>query len=345
MSEAKLEGYFFTALFIGVFVLVGSLFYPFVGALAVALVLAILVEPLYDFIVARTHKEMLSALFVVLLTTLAILLPAIGLFMLLLEELAAIAHSATYVNYGAMPRFLADLQQTLESAFPMLANIDYSSVLNDALRRTADAAAAAVTGTLSAVFKLFVALIALYYFVKDGHRFVASLITLSPLADDEDEQIVQRIKVVTHSLIRGTMVVALLQGGMVGIGFALFDVPNPILWGSVAAIGALVPTIGTGIVTIPAVLWLAFSGQWAAAIGLAAWGVFIVGYIDNLIGPKIIGTGSHIHPLFILLSVLGGLAAFGVAGFLLGPLIFGVLVSLLEIYKAKVRKLHTDATA
>jgi predicted PurR-regulated permease PerM len=345
MSEQKLEGYFFGVVFIAILTLVGYIFYPFLGALTLALVLSILSTPLYHAFQRHIQKPSLAAGLVVLIVMLAVILPAIGLLILLIDEAYSLANYATSLDYNFLPRFVENVDTRMHTLFPTINSlkdsIDLGSILQKSTQYIGSLATNAVTGTLGVVFKLFLVIIALFFFLRDGRAFVDTLIKLSPLADDEDVRIVERIRGVTRSLVRGTLVIALLQGMMTGIGFALFGVPNPVLWGSIAAIGALVPNIGTSIVAIPAITYLAFSGgSPAAVIGLTAWSLLIVGLVDNIIGPKLIGNGAQIHPLFILLSVLGGLATFGIAGFLLGPLVFGILVALAEIYKVKISRLH-----
>jgi len=340
MSEAKLDAYFFTALFISVLFVVGVLFYPFLGALALAVVLATLTHPFYRWIRNKVKNRTIAALLTVSVVTLAILLPAAGLFMLLLEEVQGIMERIASTDFSTMPSVLEALKLRIEDTYPLIAEVDFHAMVQMAAQHTGSYAASMVAGMAGLILKLFVVVIALYYFLKDGKHFVELIIKLSPLTDNEDTRIVEKLRVVTYSLIRGTLVIAFLQGIMVGIGFVLFGVANPVLWGTVAAVGALIPTVGTGLVTIPAVVYLFVQGEIAAAIGLAAWSALIVGLVDNIIGPKLIGHGAQIHPLFILLSVLGGLAVFGVAGFLLGPLIFGLLIALSEIYQVKIRQIH-----
>ena len=136
-----------------------------------------------------------------------------------------------------------------------------------------------------------------------------------------------------NSIIRGTLIIAVIQGVMTGIGFAIFGVPSPTLWGSIAAIGALVPGVGTAIVFTPAILFLFFAGNTVPAIGLLVWGIVAVGLIDNFLGPVLVGRGIRIHPLFILFAVIGGIGFFGPMGFLLGPLVVSLLYGLFEIYR------------
>ena len=125
---------------------------------------------------------------------------------------------------------------------------------------------------------------------------------------------------------------AATQGVVSGIGLSLFGVPNPVLWGVVAGFAALIPTLGTSLVLIPAALFLLTKGAFVAAIGLFIWALFAVGLIDNFLSPRLVGKGAQLHPLLVLLSVLGGISLFGPAGLILGPLCSSLLLALLSIY-------------
>ncbi len=343
MSEAKLEAYFFTTVFIGVLVLVGLLLYPFLGSLALAMVLATLGMPLYDHVRKVVKSDAMAALIVVLVITLAVLLPAVGLFFLLIDEVRGAVQYLSTTGLHNLPGFLAACQAQLNAFFPFLSVDDLTKAILSGIQGAGSNLLGLLANTAGAFFKLFLAVIALFYFLKDGHRFVKLFIKLSPLTDNEDELIVRKLKGVTRSLIRGQLVIACLQGLLTGTGLLMFGVPNPVLWGTVAAIASLIPTVGTGAVNIPSIIYLIVTGQYAAAIGLTAWAVLIVGTVDNIIGPKVVGSYAKIHPLFMLLSVLGGIAFFGLAGFLLGPLLFGLLVVLAEIYQVKIKQMHSGA--
>lgn len=343
MSDAKLEAYFFTVIFLGTLVLCGYLFYPFFGSLAFAIVLASLVAPFYVKVLARIKNENLSALLVTALVTLAIILPAIGIFFLLLDEVRGVTAELTSNSFSQIPNIISMLFSRVVDIFPFLSSIDFGEVVRNSFQNIGNNLGGIISGTTSLVFKFFISLIALFYFIKDGKKFLKELVKLSPLEDTEDAAIVHKLNTVSHSLIRGTLVVATIQGLLTGLGFLTFGIPNPVLWGAVAAICALVPTLGTSIISIPAIIYLFATGNIAAGIGLTAWATLAVGLVDNLLGPKLIGGRSKIHPLFVLLSVLGGLATFGIAGFLLGPLVLGFLVALSEIYKVKINEIHTHS--
>jgi len=186
--------------------------------------------------------------------------------------------------------------------------------------------------TAQLVLSLVVGLIAYFFFLKDGARFLKTIVHMSPLGDKHDIAILSKLSNTIHSVIRGSLTIALIQGILTCIGFVIFGVPNPVLWGSVAAIGALVPGVGTTIVLLPAIIYLFASGSTGAGIGLLLWGVVAVGLIDNLLMPRLVGSRAKIHSLFILISVLGGLAFFGPSGFLLGPLVVSLVYGLAETY-------------
>lgn len=340
MSEAKLEAYFFTAMFIGVFALVGVILYPFLGEIALAIVLATLVTPVYGALRAYLRHDGCAAFLVVSGVALAVLLPATGIFLLLVQEVQEITRYATTLDPGVLPEFFAYLNTKAHAILPSIPSFDFGALFRGVTGNISALITGAITSAAMVVFSFVITSIALFYFIKDGQLFVNVFFKLSPLTDEEDRQIIHKLHAVTRSLIQGTLVIACLQGILTGIGFLIFDIPNPVLWGSVAAICALIPNIGTSIVALPAIVYLLFSHDFVAATGLVAWSVLLVGLIDNILGPKLIGSRAQIHPLFVLLSVLGGMSVFGVAGFLLGPLVFGLATALFEIYKVKVRELR-----
>jgi predicted PurR-regulated permease PerM len=144
------------------------------------------------------------------------------------------------------------------------------------------------------------------------------------------------LKASIHGVIRGALVIAGIQGIISGIGFAIFGVPNAVLWGSLAAVCALVPTLGTTLVFVPIVGYLALTGHIPQAIGLAVWGIFAVGLIDNILGPRLMSQGSSIHPFFILIAVLGGVDLFGPVGLFAGPLVVALFFALFDTYKVHI---------
>ena len=175
-------------------------------------------------------------------------------------------------------------------------------------------------------------LIAFYFFLKDGKKLKNYIVALSPLDDSDDELIVSRLKLAVSAAMKGNLLIGLIQGTLTGIGFAIFGVPNAVLWGSVAVIAAFLPGIGTSLVLAPAIIFLFVTGNTFGGVGLLIWGIIAVGLIDNLLGPRLVGRGMQLHPLAVFVAVLGGLSLFGPLGFLLGPLAVSVCLALVDIY-------------
>ena len=169
--------------------------------------------------------------------------------------------------------------------------------------------------------------------LKDGEKFTNAVIELSPLTTKEDRAIIGRLRDAMNSVIRGSLIIASLQGVVTGIGLMIFGIPSAVLLGSIAGVGALIPTVGTSIVLLPIIGYLFIVGSLGKAIGLTLWAVLAVGLIDNFLHPYLVGRGMKMHPLFIFFAVIGGIAFFGLAGFILGPLVVSLLFGLLDIFR------------
>jgi predicted PurR-regulated permease PerM len=201
-------------------------------------------------------------------------------------------------------------------------------------------AATFFSGTLTFLLELFIFIMTLYYLLKEGRRIERAIAQYSPLTEEETTALISRMKATIASVVRGSLLVAVTQGALTGLGFLIFGISNPILWGTVAIIAALIPSVGTGFVFVPAVLYLLYQGHTGMAIGLGIYGAFGVGMVDNVLRPILMSGRASIHPLLILLSVIGGLSFFGFAGLFLGPLVVSLLLGILSLY-ATARKEQT----
>lgn len=332
MEHPRLEQYFFGALFIAVLVLVAAMFYPYLGALVVAVVLGVLVEPIHVRIQKRVQSRSISALLASLAVVAVILLPALGIGTLMVDEVRTLSSHISSGEADAVAVYLGPLETLLNDFLPEGVVFDIETAVEEGLTWLSHNIGGAFASTASVLMQLFVATITLYYVIKDGHRFAETFVRYSPLGDTNDREILRRLGKVIRYIVRGTLVIAFLQGLLTGIGFWMFGLSNPALWGTVAGITAIVPTLGTGLVTVPAFFYLVLSGNYISAILFGAWGLLVIGLVDNILRPYLIGNSVHIHPLFILISVLGGLAMFGAMGFIIGPLVLGLLVALTDIY-------------
>jgi len=334
MITNRLIEYVFFFGFLGVVAyLVWQLLEPFVTALALAAIIVTICYPLYDRVLAVMPKRnrSLAALSTTLLVVVVILLPLGLLGLFIFREAASIYRLFSNGSTFSLTESLTGVEHFIQQYVPQF-SLNVAGYVQQVAEFVTSNIAAIFTGTASTLFLLFISLIATFYFFRDGKMFTKYLIEVSPLPDNEDTVILQRLARSIRSVAMGTVLVALIQGTLTAIGLALFGFDRAVLWGSVAAFGALVPGIGTSIVFIPAVIYLVTTGAYFHAVGVAIWAALAVGLIDNLLGPYLMSRGGALHPFLILLAVLGGVTLFGPIGFVLGPVILSLFKVLLELY-------------
>lgn len=343
MNHQKSELYFLLVLLAGIFVLAFLIFNPFLYALILAIVFATIFQPLHKKILVMTRERKgLAALLATISVLIVVVAPLTFLGIQIFQEASGL-YSSLVENSGAtdLSRGIGGYLQSLVrfSPVPIETSFDINQYLKQGLSWLLQHLGPLFANVAKAIVGVFIFLVALYYLFKDGRKLKAMVVALSPLQDIHDETIFNKLSLAVNSVIKGSLAVALVQGTLTAIGFFIFGVPNATLWGSVAAITALIPGIGTALVLLPAILYLYFSGATLFAIGLLVWGVVAVGLVDNFLGPKLVERGMRLHPFLILLSILGGMGFFGPLGFLLGPLVLSLLFALLEIYFA-IKKEH-----
>lgn len=342
MGQRKLEIYFFFAIFIGVLVISFFIFYPYIYALILAAIFAIIFKPLHNRILGlMKHQESIAAVLTLLVVFFTVLIPLILIGAQIFREAQDLYVYLTN-NGGGDINILVSIENNfnnfVRSIFPNIqpvniaSGIDFDLYIREGLNWLFRNVGSLLSSVTSITLNFLIFLLAFFYLLKDGKRFKKQLILLSPLPDKYDEEISDKLEIAINSIIKGSITVALIQGFLTGIGFNIFGVPSPAFWGAVAAVASLVPALGTAVVTAPAVIFLFVSGNVFGAIGLAIWGAVAVGLVDNFIGPKLIQRGTKLHSFLILLFALGGLSLFGPIGFLLGPIILSLLAALIDIY-------------
>ena len=349
MNHSKTELHFLLVLLLGVGAISFLVFKPFLYTLILALIFSTVFWSLHEKVLRVTRgRNALSALLSTLCVLVVIIVP------LTILSLQIFRESTQLYAYLASNGGVTDLSRSVNTAIqdlitisgaPITFSVDADQYVTQGLRWLLQHMGALFASLANVTLHVFLFLIALYYLFKDGHKLKKAVFILSPLQDQYDETIFNKIAVAMNSVIRGGLVVALVQGVLTAVGFALFGVPNPTLWGSVATIAALVPGVGTALVLLPAILYLFFSGETVLAAGLLIWGVTAVGLVDNFLGPTLAGRGMRIHSFLILLSILGGLIFFGPLGFLFGPLLLSLLFVLLEIYSLVSKNMNPDTYA
>lgn len=338
-SHKILENVFFFAILAGSAYLVWQLFVPFAGALALAAIIVTICYPMHERILLKVtpRRAGLAAFLSLLVVILVIVIPLTILASFILREALSIYQIFNTSDHISVINTLTKIESTIQTRIPEF-SFDTAAMVQQSASFIVDRLVSIFTGTASTIFLLFIALFASYYFFKDGKHFTSYLIKLSPLKDVDDALILSRLAIAVRSVALGTVSVAMLQGFLTAIGLTIFGFDRAILWGCIAAIGALVPGIGTSIVFIPSVIYLLYTGSQFNAIALAIWGALAVGLIDNMVGPYVMSRGNNVHPFLILISVLGGIALFGPLGFILGPVILSLFLVLLEMYHIYIKK-------
>lgn len=312
---------------------------PFLSALALSAIIVTICSPLHERIKKKTPKQnkSLAAFLTTLLVLVIIILPVVLLSSLLVKEAVGLYADINTGQDMVFTQLITVTEFKIQQFVPGY-QIDLMAQLAIAGEWLAAHLGAIFASTISTIFTFILAILGSFYFFRDGKELLQILIKASPLPDSEDQIIFDRMAKAVRAVATGTLLLAIIQGTLVAVGFWLFGISRPILWGSVASLGALMPGVGTTVVTAPAIIYLFVTGKAIFGAGLLLWAVLIVGLVDNIVGPYLIGRGSNLHPFVILISVLGGLALFGPLGFVVGPVTSTLFFVLLEIYNQYILK-------
>ncbi|MFA5131890.1 MAG: AI-2E family transporter [Candidatus Paceibacterota bacterium] len=341
MNNRKLQLPFLILLLAGILLLSFFILKPFLAPLALAAMFAVVLQPLYRKLLrVFGNREALASLSTVFVSLVCIILPLTFLGTQIFHEAVAL-YSSTIQGENRQDLAVTVLQsagQTFEKIVPgtgefflnLSANLDM--YIKQGLSWLIEHLGVALSGISALLLNLFIFFISLYYLLRDGSKVKDAIIKLSPLDDKDDKIVFERLESAVNSVVKGSLLIALIQGILTTIGFTIFGIPNSILWGTLTVIAALIPGIGTALIIIPGVIYLFVVGNTVSAVGLMIWGAIAVGMIDNVLGPKLVGRKLQIHPLFVLLSVLGGIIFFGPIGIFLGSLTMSLLFAFISIY-------------
>lgn len=328
MDKEKLQIFFFIAVLIAMLLLMGSILLPYLSIFVVAGTLAVMFEPMYRRLRGVFRYEALAALATVVFIFIIICIPVAFFGINIARDASqmylSLASGKGNVLLDQVTRFLGVNIQ-----------LNFDQLLRQALGWILNNAVSVFSGVAQIMVGFLLSMLALFYFLKDGKKFLGVFTVLSPLPDADDEEILQKLGKAIHSVVFGYLGVAVVQGILISVGFYIFGVPNSALWGALAAIVAPIPFIRTVFIVFPAFVYLFLTGSAAHGVGLLIWELVMGGSLDNFLAPKLIERGLKIHPLLILFSLLGGLSLFGPIGFLMGPLVLSLFFALLDIYKKR----------
>jgi len=308
---------------------------PYLALLVLAIVLAVIFEPLHRKLLSQLRSPSLSAFLTTLVVLALVLLPLLLFGYQLIQETAGLyGYLADRSDGNGLAQAIDQIQAWVGTLIPgfELDTSDIVEFVQNSLGVLLSNVGFVFAGFARLIFGFFLLLLVFFYLVRDGRVLKDRLIKLSPLSDQHEKEIIQTLEQSIHAVVRGSLVIALIQGLIAGIGFTLFGVPNPALWAGVLMIASFVPTLGTALVQAPIIAYIYLTGHLDAALGLTVWAVLVVGLVDNFLRPHLIARGTGLHPLVMLFAVLGGVTLFGPIGLLIGPIIMALMLALLHIW-------------
>jgi predicted PurR-regulated permease PerM len=311
-----------------------QLAYPFIPALVWAVTGAVITQPFTRFLRRHILSPSLRAAVSVSVVSIAIFAPVIVLAYFIVLQLGQGVQNWQY--------YLNEWQEAL-SREPRVAaawgkisqNLDLTRALEQLANTIQTWSVNILSGSLNSLALALIALFVLFYLYRDQDEVVAALKRFSPLTQPETSRLLKRLSDTIHGTIFGTVVVAVIQGTLGGLIFWAVGLPGAVLWGTVMALLAIIPYLGAFVVWAPAAVILAAEGQWVKSLILVVWGTVVIGLIDNLIYPILVGNRLRQHTVIAFFAIVGGIALFGTSGLVLGPVLVSLTAFLLETWRRR----------
>ncbi|KMY66955.1 hypothetical protein AAU61_13405 [Desulfocarbo indianensis] len=337
--------WFFAISILFVLYLAYHLMEPFLVQVFLAVVLVVVAMPLYEATLnlmggRRTLASALTCLLLIIIFAIpfffvASLLTAqaLDLYTTVSKLLVGDKLETTFrEGLGRMGPLLEQLQEKLG-----ISHADILQQVGDLVRKISNLLYENFTGLLKGVTNLVIGvalvLFVTFYLFMDGAHMAARLLSLSPLPQEMNSQIMADMLRTLRATLKGSVVLAFINGTLSGLGFFIFGVPNALFWGTVMVFASVVPIVGTALVWVPGGVYLTVMGDYGQAAGVMTWCLIISLICDNWLRPKLIGGQADLHPLLTFFAVLGGISYFGIVGLILGPLVLAILLSLIDVYR------------
>ncbi|HWU25064.1 MAG TPA: AI-2E family transporter [Rhizomicrobium sp.] len=290
-------------------------------------------------------REGFATALIVIIGLFAVVFPLAAVMTMVVSEAVQVSGSVVgWIQNGiARPESLVEMlpRKLVESKEFSEATAWFSSHAADAIGALSNYLSSSVSLVLRGVGRLFLDLFvisfAMAYFLRHGGALIARLEERIPLAKPEAQAIVDKTLRITAATLRGVIIGGAVDGALIGIGFALAKIGQPLFWGTVAVVASQTPVLGCAVVWIPAAAYLMLTGQMMAGIEIALWGTLINAVVDNFLRAYIVGRGGAIPAFLALVSTLGGIAVFGASGILIGPVLTGVTIGILDLYEQSLK--------
>ncbi len=317
--------------------------WPFLKPLLLGALLAGLFHPLYRWITRLLGGRQSLGAGVTLLVLLVLGLGPISIFLgIVVQQALTVSDQAIpWLSHHLTAASTSNVHDWLVQRFPALA--EYMPSQEQLLQQVGTAAktagaflvgfASRMTVTTAAfLLNLFVMLYAMFFFFKDGHKILERIFYYLPLSDEDETSMLARFTSITRATVKGTLVIGVIQGTLAGVAFWVAGIDGAALWGTIMTILSIIPGIGAPLVWVPVVIVLFVNGQYVTATLLLVWCGVVVATIDNFLRPVFVGRDAQMPDLLILIGTLGGLFLFGPMGFIVGPIICGLFLTVWDIY-------------
>jgi predicted PurR-regulated permease PerM len=316
---------------------------PFFGSILWALVAAIVFKPVHRMLASRMPKRHTTPALITLLLMIAIVIvPAVMLGSLLIDQAITIYNSieTRQIDLVKLVRDVqAGLPDWMRDALGRIGPKDLTalqgrlaSAMTDAVRMGAGQAVSLGQGALSFVMQLGIMLYLAFFLIRDGDLLTRKISHRLPMDRAKRRDLFTKFTTVIRATVKGSFVVAFVQGTLGGIIFAVLGIQAALLWGVVMGMFSLVPAIGTGIVWVPVAIYLMATGQQWQAFVLTGFGVLVIGMVDNVLRPILVGKDTRMPDWVVLIATLGGLSVFGMNGIVVGPVIAAMFIAAWDIF-------------
>lgn len=322
-----------------------GLLLPFFGAILWAVALAMLFHPLYRRLGGWKQKRRnAAAILTVLIVLVSVVLPLTVVGIVLVQDLlelttrirsGAIDFAAIFQRMtSAAPRWIVDLLQRAGLGDPAAVQDRLQSMAANGSQELATGALSLGQNTLSFLISCGVMLYLLFFLLRDGRKLSAGIRRAMPLSRPQAHQLLNRLTIVTRATVKGNVIVAAVQGALGGVALAVLGVQGALLWGVLMAIFSLLPAIGAAIIWAPAAVYLFATGAVWQSVALVLFGTLVVGSVDNVLRPVLVGRDTKMPDYMVLLSTIGGIAIIGINGFVVGPVIAALFITSWELFAA-----------
>jgi len=321
---------------------------PFFNAIMWATVLSVLLFPFYKRLRAR-FSENVSATFTVLFTLLVVIIPLSLIGLLLFVQLSDIASelkdNGQLTGDGIVGRIADSLQPLLDKLGAKFNIVQWYGENKDEIAQSLSRQTGqAVTSIISTLVMFVIALLTMFFMLRDGHRLERPVIELIPLPEDKARGVIAKMGATIHAVFITVVLVALAQGALSGIFYWITGVPNALIWTLATTVLCIIPLLGAPLIYIPLALMQFSEGLVWQPIVLLLGGFGIVSQIDNVLKPWLIGARVALHPMAVFFALLGGVLVWGPIGLMAGPLLLTVLLALQDIIRESCRENNTEKT-